>query len=178
MNTGASIAMPIAIPSKLAAEGMALRPERHEDKDFLCRLYLSTRWDEMAHVEWTDAEKTNFLRQQFLFQDTHYTNFYTGASRMIVTNGREPAGRLYLLEMPGDLRIVDISLLPEYRGRGIGTSLLRTVMGKAGGLPAKVSIHVERFNPARRLYDRLGFKAVREYGVYDFMEWEPSGSTQ
>jgi len=69
---------------------------------------------------------------------------------------------------------VDISLLPEYRNRGIGSNLLKEIMseGAQAGLP--VTIHVEMFNPALRLYDRLGFHRIADHGVYYLMEWSPN----
>jgi ribosomal protein S18 acetylase RimI-like enzyme len=63
----------------------------------------------------------------------------------------------------------DIALLPEYCNRGIGTTLLRTSEAATAGKPLR--IHVERFNPALRLYERLGFTPIAGRGVYLFMEW-------
>jgi ribosomal protein S18 acetylase RimI-like enzyme len=76
--------------------------------------------------------------------------------------------------MPGDLRIVDIALLPEFRAQGLGSGLIEAVFAAARVTGSKVSIHVENFNPARRLYERLGFIEVGEHGVYRRMEWQPA----
>ena len=69
--------------------------------------------------------------------------------------------------------LIDITLLPEFRQDGIGTWLLRDLLaeGEAAGKP--VTIHVEVFNPAMRLYERLGFRSVEERGPYRLMEWRP-----
>lgn len=169
------VAMLPSLPPALTDRGIALRPQRADDQDFLRRLYVSTRWDELAPSGWLDAQKLAFLSQQFQLQDLHYTRHYAQAARGIVTVAGQAAGRLYLLQQPGDLRIVDISLLPEHRSGGIGTALIGAVFDLARATSGKVSIHVETFNPARRLYDRLGFTpvGVTQGGIYHLMEWQP-----
>jgi ribosomal protein S18 acetylase RimI-like enzyme len=84
-----------------------------------------------------------------------------------------PAGRLYVDRRPGDLRIVDVALLPEFRGRGIGEALIRDLQRAAAAEGRIVSIHVELTNPAARLYERLGFVLAEDLGVYRRMEWTP-----
>jgi ribosomal protein S18 acetylase RimI-like enzyme len=69
--------------------------------------------------------------------------------------------------------VVDISLLPECRGRGIGTALLEAVIAEASGAGKFVALSVEKLNPALRLYRRLGFRKVDDQGVYWSMEWRP-----
>jgi ribosomal protein S18 acetylase RimI-like enzyme len=70
-----------------------------------------------------------------------------------------------------EIRVVDIAISPRFRGRGLGTLLLRRVFREGDGAGKPVSIHVEVFNPARRLYDRLGFVQKGTHGdVYILME--------
>jgi ribosomal protein S18 acetylase RimI-like enzyme len=73
--------------------------------------------------------------------------------------------------VPGDMRIVDIAFLPQWCNRGIGGALIAAVQAQARQRGDKVSIHVERENPARRLYQRLGFQPVKPAGIYDLLEW-------
>lgn len=152
---------------------ISFRPETPKDSAFLYRLYVSTREDEMRIVPWPDEQKAAFLRQQFEAQTAHYKNQYSAAEYSIILFDGAPAGRLYLNQQPGDLRIMDILLAPEYRGHGIGTILLRDILDRATAAGHSVSIHVERQNPALRLYERLGFRQIDEYGVYLLMEWKP-----
>jgi ribosomal protein S18 acetylase RimI-like enzyme len=147
-----------------------------DDREFLCRLYASTRADEMALVTWwSDAEKEAFLRFQFDAQSKYWGERFPDASFDIVEQRGEPVGRLYVDRRPNEIRLIDIALLPEHRGKGLGGELMAQVLaeGKARGLP--VSIHVEHNNPALRLYRRLGFEKVEEQGVYFLMEWLPLG---
>jgi predicted GNAT family acetyltransferase len=68
---------------------------------------------------------------------------------------------------------MDIALLPDFRGAGLGTALLAGLFAEATAAGKTVTIHVEGFNPARRLYERLGFRQIGEHGVYHLMEWTP-----
>lgn len=143
------------------------------DRDFLLRLYSSTREEELAQVAWSVEEKATFLLQQFVAQSAWWEEQYVGSTFDIIEVDGLAAGRLYVHRAPSEHRIVDIALLPEYRGRGIGTQLLTGVIAEADCAARSVSIHVEVFNPARRLYDRLGFVQIEDKGVYLLMERAP-----
>jgi ribosomal protein S18 acetylase RimI-like enzyme len=147
-----------------------LRPVEDADRAFLVELYASTREEELAQVEWGPGAREAFVEQQFTAQDAHYRANYPGATLDVIEVEGEPAGRLYVHRGPADIRIMDIALAPPFRGRGIGTSLLRELMAEADASGRKLSIHVETNNPARSLYDRLGFRPAGEHGVYVLME--------
>ena len=137
-------------------------------------MYASTRTEELAVVPWDDAQKDAFLRMQFDAQDAWWRENYADASFDVVLVGGEPAGRLYVHRGPSEIRIVDIALLPEHRGSGIGSSLLRDLLAEADESGKSVTIHVERMNPALRLYERLGFALAEDKGVYLFLERPPT----
>ena len=143
----------------------------------LTRIYGSTRMAELAQTDWTDEQKEAFIHQQFQAQHTYYRHqVYPDADYYLLRQGNTPIGRLYLERnlIPGTIRIIDIALLPAFRGQGIGRSLLRTIQDEARSQQKSVSIHVERFNPALNLYLSLGFKHVSAFNeVYLFMEWTP-----
>lgn len=155
--------------------GFTLRPEEEADYEFLAELYASTRREEVAQVPWSDEEREAFLRWQFESQYRHYRQHYPACEFLVIEREDEgrPIGRLYVDRREDQIRLVDIALLPEHRGTGLGTALLRTLLdeGRERGLP--VSIHVEYNNPALRLYRRLGFRHVDSNGVYYLMEWTP-----
>jgi ribosomal protein S18 acetylase RimI-like enzyme len=152
-------------------ERITFRPETDDDAEFLYRLYASTREQEMRMVDWSDEQKETFLRSQFSAQTQHYRGNYIEAEYSIILVDGQPAGRLYLHQDPGDLRIMDIALAPEHRGSGIGSMLMGEILERAAAAGDIVSIHVEQFNPALRLYERLGFKPVETNGVYYLMHW-------
>lgn len=162
----------LAIPDSLVAQGFALRPESDADVPFLRRLYVSTRWEELAPIiDWTDAQKQAFLESQFALQRHHYLTYYATTDWGVLEHGGVPAGRIYVDRQQQTLLVVDISLLPEWRGRGVGTALMRAVCDEARISDKTVTIAVEKFNPAQRLYRRLGFREASDEGVYWFMEW-------
>jgi len=156
-----------------AALGVALRPMSDADLPFTAALYASTRTEELAPVPWPEEAKRAFLAQQHAAQHAHYRQHYQGMDAAIVERGGAAIGRLYLYDMPGEVRIVDISLMPAARRQGLGTALLRDVLAAAAG--RSVTIHVEKNNPARTLYARLGFKILDDdRGAYDLWEWRAS----
>jgi GNAT superfamily N-acetyltransferase len=157
------------VPLDLPA-GVTLRPAIDADLPFLCRLYASTREEELASTDWPQEQKDAFLRQQFEAQHAWYREQYAGASFDVVEVDGEPAGRLYVDRWPREVRIVDISLLPQHRGRGLGGTLLAALFAEADAAGKPVSVHVERFNPALRLYGRLGFAFREDKGVYLLLE--------
>lgn len=162
-----------ALPAALLAQGFALRPETDADIPFLMRLFASTREEELAQVPWSAEEKQAFLAQQFHAQRHHYRNYIDGCVFGVIEHNGEPAGRIYLHERPLHLHLVDVALLPAWRGRGVGTALLEALqeVGRRSG--RRVTIFVEKFNSALRLYRRLGFTGIADHGVYLEMEWRP-----
>lgn len=151
----------------------ALRPIEDADLPFLARLYASTREEELAVVDWSAEQKAAFLRQQFEAQHAHYQQHYQGSSFDLILVGGVPAGRLYVGRWPREIRVVDISLLPEQRGRGLGSAILARLQDEGRATSRPVSVHVERFNPALRLYERLGFRTTEDKGVYLLLAWAP-----
>lgn len=153
--------------------GIAFRALTDADDAFIAALYASTRADEMAMTGWPVEMCDAFLAQQHRAQHVHYQANYRGADWLVVERDAVAIGRLYLAEWPAEVRVVDISLTPGSRGHGIGAALLRDVGDWAGAMGKTVSIHVEKNNPARRLYERLGFVLAEDKGVYDLMTWDP-----
>lgn len=146
------------------------------DEPFLRRVYASTRTEELAPVPWTDEQKGAFLDQQFDAQDHHYRTYYPGLELLVVELDDEAIGRLYRCILGGELRVLDIALLPPWRNRGHGSRLLDGILAEAAAAGIPVTLYVEAHNPARRLYDRLGFVLMEEGDVYDLLEWRPPPS--
>ena len=147
-----------------------------DDREFLFRVFASTREEELGGVPWDAESKLAFLRQQFEAQDAHYRRYYPTAAFEVVLLGDEPIGRLYVDRWESEIRIMDISLMPAYRNEGIGTALLGELLDEGRRRGKTVSIHVEIYNPAMRLYQRLGFVHREDRGVYALMEWTPKSA--
>ena len=155
-----------------------LRDVTEDDADFLYSVYASTRADEMARVDWNTEQKEAFLRMQFNAQSQFYIENYPGATFQVITLKDQSIGRLYIHRRKDEFRIMDIALLPEYRNLGIGSSLLQDILEQGKNLNLPVTIHVEQFNPAMRLYKRMGFRQKEDKGVYLLMEWSPENKEQ
>jgi ribosomal protein S18 acetylase RimI-like enzyme len=144
--------------------------------EFLYQVYAGTRTEELAITPWTEEQKQAFLRMQFDAQHTHYQKNFPNASFDVIGKSGRPVGRLYVDRRPAEIRVIDIALLPEERGGGIGGMLMQSILDEAGTGGKTVTIHVERNNPAMHLYERLGFTRIEDQGVYWLMKWSRGGS--
>jgi len=151
---------------------VSLRPMVAQDLPFLHRVYASTRAD-ILMLPWDESQKQALIEMQFRAQHSYYLQQFPAADYLVVERGGQPVGRLYVDRRPEKLHILDITLLPEARGAGIGTALLQDLMAEAGGSGKAVSLFVERENTARKLYESLSFQPVTANGVYMLMEWRP-----
>ena len=161
---------PGVIASDVSIGRLGLRPEAPEDDDFLLALYESTRAAEMELTNWTADQRREFLRSQFQLQRTHYRRYYTHATFDVITLDDVPIGRMYVHSGSSEIRLMEISIDPALRGRGIGTQLVQSVLAEAERLGKTVTLHVEPYNPALRLYQRLGFTIVEERGLNFLLE--------
>ena len=125
-------------------------------------------------MPWAEEQKLAFLTQQFEAQDKDYRANYKDADFLVIQVDERDAGRLYVQRSADELLIIDIALLPAERGKGIGTKILGDLLREADETRRKVTIHVEHFNPALRLYERLGFRKVEEVGIHFRMVHDPT----
>ncbi|MDD5597020.1 MAG: GNAT family N-acetyltransferase [Victivallaceae bacterium] len=153
-------------------QNITFRSITAEDLPFLKKVYFSTRLEELKPAGWDDARINEFLEMQFGFQHKSYTENYPAAELLIISLKHNDVGRLYVERRKNEIRIIDIALLPEYRGRGIGSKIMKDILREADGKELPVTIHVEHNNPALSLYARLGFEIIEDKGVYYFMEYK------
>lgn len=132
-----------------------LRPATPADEDWQLTIYAASRADEMALIGWPPEQCRHFVTMQHRAQQQHYARHFPRSVCQLILVGDAVAGRLWLDERADGLHILDITLLPAWRGRGLGTCCLQALARQ--GRP--LSIQVELHNPARRLYARLGFVA-------------------
>lgn len=160
--------------SRSREAGLTFRRAAEGDLPFLSRVYASTRIEELAVTGWSEAQKAAFLDMQSQAQHAHYHKHYPEADWLVVGRGGADIGRLYIERWPSQHRIIDIALLPDHRRKGLGGALLRDLIDEAWLAGKSASIHVEKNNPARRLYLELGFAVVEDKGVYDLMACAPA----
>jgi ribosomal protein S18 acetylase RimI-like enzyme len=149
----------------------ALRPACAGDEAFLFELYCTTRNEEIAAWGLDSSQQEILLRMQFNAQRQHYELAYGAREHSIIMVGNRPTGRIMVFRSEQEFVLVDIALLPDARGMGIGAALIADLLTEAERAGKPVSLHVAKDNRARRLYERLGFEICEDTGMYFKMEW-------
>lgn len=151
--------------------GAMLRPARPDDAEFLFQVFVHSRASALAQLDWDDPARDALLRMQFSAQDRAYRTQFPNARFDVIECDGAPIGRLIVDRCVRAIHVVDVALLPEHRGRGVGTSLLHALLAEAAANGQPVTLRVDRDNPARSLYRRLGFATVSEDAIYAAMAW-------
>ncbi len=141
-----------------------------EDGEFLLSVYEAFRRPELSMLGWSDSELSAFIRMQFDAQTLHFTRVFPDADNLLVLVDDEPAGRLMVDRSDTQIRIVDIALLPDLRGVGVGGQLVRLLSAEADILGLPMTCHVAQDNVARGFWEHLGFEARGLDGLHVAME--------
>lgn len=152
---------------------VAVRPVEIGDEEFSLSVYASTRADELALVNWTDEQKAAFVQMQFQAQRQSYLTQFPQAQFYIIEDAGQRVGRMIVARCTDSILLMDIALLPEHRGHGIGTTLLQELLEEGDAANKPVRLHIEPFNRAIELYSRLGFVKTGEIGYYFEMTRRP-----
>jgi len=130
-----------------------LRPATAADYDFTRRVHHGgMRWiAERLFGPWNDDAQDKKFRQQFVLADVR-----------IVALGTETVGYLQLEVGADELFLRELHIGAAFQNRGIGTDVLRLVLAEAERHGKPVIVAVVKFNPARALYERCGFRTFRE----------------
>jgi ribosomal protein S18 acetylase RimI-like enzyme len=147
------------------------------DRPFLLNLYASTRADDLALLPWPTDQKEAFISMQFSAQSGHYAREYPNATYEVIEVGGEPAGQITIDRSTKEIHLLDIIFVPAFRGLGLGSRIISELLVEASNSGKSVGLYVENFNPAKRLYARLGFQEVSSDEIRTKMEWRalPSG---
>lgn len=148
-----------------------LRPIATGDQAFLFETFVSTRPDILAATHLTEDQRDELMRSQFHAQQLHYKTHFPNADFGIIQYGNTPIGRLYLNRDEREMLIVELSILPDYRSQGIGSTLVQAVLKEAKMTQRTVRIHVEKGSPAIDFYQRLGFEQIGEKPLHYEMQW-------
>ena len=142
------------------------------DEPFLFQVYISTRQQEAESWGWSSEQIESFLSMQWQAQRLYYSQQFPKANHNIILYENEYVGRCVIVDLPEHLHLIDISVLPNYQGKGIGACILKLLQHKAskGGKP--VTLQVFYGNSAMFLYERLGFQVVETNGLYVKMQWQ------
>lgn len=156
---------------------VALRAVQPEDGDFLLRVYAASRADEMALVDWDEAQKMAFLRSQFEAQAAQYHARFPDAEYSVILFQDQPVGRFWIGSTPEQIRLLDIAILPEFQNRGIGATLLKSLLAESEQRNLPLRHMVFKMNTdALRFYARFGFSPIEDVGAYIHMERRPTAA--
>jgi GNAT superfamily N-acetyltransferase len=167
----------LTLPAAFASEGLSLWPAGAADLAFERALFETARTDAALLAAWPEDVRRPFLDQQFQAQTVYYARAYPNAERSIILSHTEPIGRLILDRSGETWTLVDVALVPAWRGKGIGGALVGTILSAAATAGARVSLSVEVLNPARSLYERLGFVVIEEAIPHLSMQWKPQAQS-
>ncbi len=149
------------------------RPEGVGDASFLVALYQAVREREPGWSLLPPGERAELLAGQCRLQSQAYARQYPAAARVIIDVDGRPAGRIYLADQPSEIHVIEISLLPEFRGHGIGGRLIRAVQEGARVRGVPVRLHAWREVGVAAFYQHLGFRVVRTEALGEWLEWRP-----
>jgi ribosomal protein S18 acetylase RimI-like enzyme len=158
------------IPEQLA---VTTRPMVDDDAMLLFELYASSRADELSRSGWATPQQRAFFRMQAQNQEQYFQRHYDHLDRRTVCIDGFSAGRLLVDRPVHALTIVDLALLPGYRGRGVGSLLLRAILDEAGEKGVPVSMVVPKGHPTVASCERLGFRATGDLGDRWRLAWHP-----
>lgn len=158
---------------------VSLRAVTKADTEFLFRVYTGTRDEEMQATGWSEEEKEKFLRNQFDAQQKHYKFYYSKARFDIILFRNQPIGNMYVDRGSKEMLGVDISILPEYRSKGIGGFLIRELLVEAErkGVPFNIQV-LKNNSKALKLYERMGFVYDGESGIHFKMRWNGENESE
>jgi len=155
---------------------LSLRPAQAADEAFLFRLFGDTQ-DHLSLLRSNEALWNVLVDVQYRGRKTTYETNYPAAEDFVLCRGGEAVGRLLINREVDCLRILDIAILADFRGQGIGSWAVRQWQLQAEEIGARIELSVNPANPARWLYERLGFRATDEDTMQVAMAWRsPSTS--
>lgn len=164
--------------SVVSGSEIRLEPVCPSDEDVLYETFASTRAEEMALTGWNADQQEGFLRMQYEAQRRSYLLQMPEAEYFVIRRGDAALGRLIVERRPQEIHILDIAVLPQFRSQGVGSYLMAELMKETEAAAKALTLHVERFNPALRWYERLGFTMTGSGPIYLEMAWRAGTKVQ
>lgn len=174
MNQAVNQAVIPAIPPERIQFGhLSGRAAQANDTAFLEALYLASRPD-LGALPVPREVVAGIARHQRQLQTADYARRYPRLEDWVIEEGGLPVARLALARGEGTalLRVVDLSVAPQARRRGVARTLLRSLREAGQAQPQAIALRVRADNaPARALYDGLGFTLLRDDGATLELAW-------
>jgi ribosomal protein S18 acetylase RimI-like enzyme len=157
-----------------------LRPTLPADRPFCLSLFSLVRADELQAGHWEATARDHVMAMQFAAHEAHLLQAGKADDCMIVMGtwpDAPPIGRIVVFHRESEIHVADLSLLPEFRQRGIGTHLLTGLQGEARACGLPLRLYCLRTNPAAGLYRKLGFRDDGHgKGAHILLTWSPDAA--
>ena len=153
--------------------GITLQRVEPTDREFLLQVYAAGREVELSLVPWDESMKRAFVEHQFDAQDAFYQAEMPGSTQDVILSAGEPVGRLYSYRAADEIAILDLAILPQFRRKGIASTVIRNLQSEAGKSRKGIRIYIESFNPSASLLTKLGFRLASDDGVNHRYQWQP-----
>jgi len=142
----------------------SLRPARTADREWL--------WQTKTRCLRAYVEQTYGTWDEDI-QRARFDAAFELAENQIISLAGHDAGYVTAKYEPGETQLYNIMIAPEFQNRGLGTAVLRDFLARAQARRVPVRLQVMKVNPARRLYERLGFTVTEETPTHFRMLWRP-----
>jgi ribosomal protein S18 acetylase RimI-like enzyme len=156
---------------KTNEQNVSLRSASDADASFLEMVYADSRREELASLGWSREQENAFFKMQFELQSRAYKMQFPDADFHIVELENKPVGRLIVWRSEKEVRLVDVSVLSEFRNRGIGSLLIEKLKSEIGSNRVLLLRVLKTNSGAKRLYERYGFVVTEETDLHFTMQW-------
>ena len=143
-------------------QSINLHAASKDDEPFLLQLRKLTMTEHLERAAVPVDDEAHYQRIRSNFEDAK-----------IICEGNRSIGLVKLSRMPDEWHVHQIQVMPSYQGRGIGKAVLTAVLKEAQHVGVPVTLSVLHGNPARRLYEELGFQFVAEWSKSTKLVWRP-----
>ena len=152
---------------------ISLRPAQDGDEPFLKRVHTVRGIGSSRRCSRPDEAELyhKVMAQQYDSQHRFYFANYDTAHYGIIQWTDQPIGRLYVDYRDDEVRVLEIAILPDYRGRGIGRIVMTGLCLEAAMRRKPVRLCVHYLSRAQRFYRQLGFREIGVEGPDRLMEW-------
>lgn len=144
-------------PTSSGRAPLALRLSTEHDEEFIQQLFACSAGAGLP---------AELLAWQSRLQRLQYQQVFPAVRFNLILLAGDPIGRLYVAHTPDALVLLEITIIPRYRGQGIGSSLIRNLLNDAARLRIPVQLKVRKDSAARRLYRRVGFIEAGEDDLF------------
>lgn len=154
-------------------QDILLKRRTENDSEFFMKLFAEIKSSELQLNTWPEPIRTQMINMQFNAYESYMNVEFPDNKDYLILYQSAKAGRLQLNTDEMGIRIINISLSPPYRNKGIGAKIINDLTLEANQKNKPIFLDVDKINPALNLYSRLGFKIVLENEIKFTMAYTP-----